>query len=144
VKSLRQFADLTVRERRLLLRALFLVAALRLVLWTLPFRFARRLLSVHATLSPMLADIPVNRLSWAVRAAAKRIPQATCLTQALALCRLMADAGHKTNLRIGVAKDATSGLASHAWLEYQGDVLIGDNGELARYSPILALSPEAH
>jgi len=68
------------------------------------------------------------------------IPGASCLTQALALQRLLARAGRGADLRIGVAKDGASGLASHAWLEREGEILIGDNGELDRYSPMLSLS----
>lgn len=42
MNSLRQFADLNARDRQLLLWAFLLVAGVRLVLWTVPFRFARR------------------------------------------------------------------------------------------------------
>ena len=143
MKSLRQFADLTARDRRLLLHASVLVAGIRLILWTVPFRFARGLVSWRTPVSPALTQIRVNRLSWSVQAAAKRIPGASCLTQAVALHRLMARAGHTTDLRIGVAKDGASGFASHAWLEYKGEILIGDDGELDRYAPILAYSSEA-
>lgn len=144
MNPIRQFTELPARERKLLLRAFALVAVVRIALWTVPFRFAHRLLTRRSTVSPALATISVKRLSWAVQAAAKRIPGASCLTQALALHRLLARAGHSADLRIGVAKDGARGLASHAWLEHKGEILIGDNGELDRYSPILALSSEGH
>jgi hypothetical protein len=83
----------------------------------------------------------VGRISWAVRAAARRVPGASCLTQALALHYLMGRAGHVSQVRIGVAKDAEGRFESHAWLEYQGTVLVGDNGDLARFAPILAVPP---
>lgn len=141
---LRQFRDLPAVERRLLLRTFALVAAIRLLMWVVPFRFARRLISTRRAVFPAVAQIPVKRLSWFVQASAKRIPGASCLTQALALHRLLTSAGHTADLRIGVAKDATSDFASHAWLEHEGEILIGDNGELDRYSPILAWSSEGH
>src|ERR1700687_1654448 len=131
VNPIRQFTELPAIERKLLLRAFVLVAPVRLALWTIPFRFARRVvLSSTVVLSPALPIIPVRRMSWAIQAAARRIPGASCLTQALALHRLLARAGHSADLRIGVAKDASSGFASHAWLEHEGEILIGDNGEL--------------
>jgi hypothetical protein len=142
VHPIRQFRDLSAIERRLLLGTFALVAAIRLLLWTVPFRFARRLISTRAAVSPALMQIPVKRLSWSVQASAKRIPGASCLTQALALHRLMARAGHAADFRIGIAKDGARGLASHAWLEHEGEILIGDNGELDRYSPLLAWSSE--
>lgn len=144
MNPIRQFRDLSAVERKLLLGTFALVAAIRLLLWTVPFRFARHLISTRAAVSPALMQIPVKRLSWSVQASAKRIPAASCLTQALALHRLLARAGHTADLWIGVAKDGSSGLASHAWLEHEGEILIGDNGELDRYSPILAWSSEGH
>jgi hypothetical protein len=139
MKRIRQFANLTPRERLLLLRAVILVATVRLALWTMPFRAVRKLLGKRPAVSVKLAAIPMKRLSWAVQAAARRIPAASCLTQALALQHLLARAGHPAELHIGVAKDTTRGFQSHAWVESRGQILLGDNGELEHYSPILAL-----
>jgi Transglutaminase-like superfamily len=142
MKLFRQFAALTPRERSLLLRAVILVAVVRLALWTTPFRAVRKLLAKRPAVSAKLAAVPVKRLSWAVQAAARRIPAASCLTQALALQHLLARAGHLAELHIGVAKDAARGFQSHAWVEYRGQILLGDNGELEHYSPILALKED--
>jgi hypothetical protein len=48
MKHVRQFADLTPQERGLLLRAVVLVAGVRLALWTVPFRWVRFVLGVKA------------------------------------------------------------------------------------------------
>ena len=141
---LRQFRDLPAVERKLLVRTFAVVVAIRLLLWTVSFRLVLRLIFTPTAVFPALAQIPVRRLSWSVQASAKRIPAASCLTQALALHWLLARAGQAANLRVGVAKDGSRGLASHAWLEHEGEILIGDNGELDRYSPILAWSSEGH
>ena len=142
MNSIQQFRDLSPVERKLLLRTFALVAVIRVLLWTVPFRFARRLILTRAAVSPELMRIPVKRLSWSVQASAKRIPAASCLTQALALHRILARAGHTADVWIGVAKDSSNGLASHAWIEHEGEILIGDNGELDRYSPILTWPSE--
>jgi hypothetical protein len=139
MNRLRQFAKLTPGERSLLLRAVILVATVRLALWTMPFRAVRKRLAQRPAVSAKLAAVPVKRLSWSVQAAARRIPAASCLTQALALQHLLARAGYTAELHIGVAKDAARGFQSHAWVEYRGQILLGDNGELERYFPILAL-----
>ena len=140
MKRVRQFADLTPLERGLLLRAAVLVAGVRLALWTMPFRWVRLVLGVRRAVSPSLEAIRVRRLAWAVQAAARRIPGASCLTQALALQYLLARAGHTAEVHIGVAKHCARGFEAHAWLEYRGEILAGDNGELERYAPILAVS----
>ena len=142
MKRVRQFIELTPQERSLLLRAVILVATVRVSLWTMPFRAVRKLLAKSPATSVKLAAIPVKRLSWAVQAAARRIPAASCLTQAFALQHLLARAGHIAELHIGVAKDAARGFQSHAWVEYRGQILLGDNGELEHYSPILALKED--
>jgi hypothetical protein len=142
MNRVRQFAELTPPERRLLLRATVLVAGVRLALWTMPFRWVRFVLGIRPAISPSLEAIRVKRLAWAVQAAARRIPGASCLTQALALQYLLARAGESAEVHIGVAKDDARGFEAHAWLEHRGAILVGDNGELDRYAPILAVSGE--
>ena len=138
---MRQFAELPARERKLLLRSVLLVAAVRIALWTLPFRWVRLVVGERRAVSPGLTAIPVKRLTWAVQAAARRIPGASCLTQAFALQYLMGRAGHGAEVHIGVAKDAARGFEAHAWVEHGGAVVLGDDGELERYAPVLALAP---
>ena len=111
-------------------------------MWTLPFRWVRRVVDVEPEISSELAGMRVSRLAWAVQAAARRIPRASCLTQALVLQHLMARAGKRAELHIGVAKESGRGFEAHAWVEYGGSVVLGDNGELERYAPMLALRAE--
>ena len=142
VKRIRQFVELPGRDRRLLLRAVALVAAVRLALWTLPFRWVRWVVDSKRSVSKELAAMRVPRLAWAVQAAARRIPGASCLTQALVLHRLMAAAGHDAGVHIGVSNDPVRGFEAHAWVEHRDEVILGDNGELERYTPLLAMCPE--
>src|SRR5579862_8063625 len=78
VNRIRQFGALPAADRRLLLRAVALVAAARIALWTLPFRWVRlvagRGRAVSLELAPLHLEHDVERLVWAVRAAARRIP----------------------------------------------------------------------
>ena len=129
-------------ERILLGRALFAVASCRIALYVLPTSPIQRLAARPELKSPTLAQFSPERLAWAVQAAARRVPGATCLTQALALHRLLAKAGHASEIRIGVAKGERGSLESHAWVVCDGRVLVGDGGDLARYEPILSLGAE--
>lgn len=138
-KSIRQFAALPALERKLLLYAILLVAVMRVILWMLPFSLVRKLNLSRQKIVPSLAALPVHRLAWAVQVAGRRIPRATCLTQALAMQRLLASAGHPAELRIGVVKDALRGFESHAWVEWQGNVVLGDQTGLQRFAPMLVL-----
>jgi hypothetical protein len=55
----------------------------------------------------------------------------------------MMRAGRESQVHIGVGKDEDR-FQSHAWLEYQGQVLVGDTGDLAQFSPILAIPGVKH
>ena len=78
--------------------------------------------------------MPVQRIAWAVRAASKGVPHATCLTQALAAQVLFVRHQYAVDLRIGVAKGEAGGLEAHAWLEHGGRVVVGNVRDLKRYT----------
>ncbi len=126
------------RDRRLLVRALCVVFAFRVALRVMEWSRIRALAARSEGRSAALAKRAPARLAWAVRAAARRVPGATCLTQSLALRHLLAKAGHAAEIRIGVAT-GHGGLDSHAWVVCHGTVLAGDTGDLERYQQILSM-----
>jgi len=129
MSRLKRLVNLTSGERRLLFRTLFVVALARVALWILPLAMARYV--VTGTVGAM-AQIPVERLLWAVKAASRLVPRATCLTQAVAVQALLASAGHESRLEIGVVKDSSHRFEAHAWVTCGDRVLIG-GPDVARY-----------
>jgi hypothetical protein len=113
------------------------VCAARASLWLVPFRRLQPGLDYfsRARAIPSAPRASVEKLSWAVSAASRFVPQATCLTQAVALHVLLKRAGHQSRLRIGVASK-NGEFESHAWVENQDHVVIGNN-ELQRFTPML-------
>lgn len=101
----------------------------------MPFARLKRLLAVHSR-KPLGApgQLPISHLAWAVRAASRRVPAATCLTQSMALHCLMARAGYAAQVHIGVSKDAQSGFKAHAWVEYEGRLLLSGPAEVVPYT----------
>src|SRR6266404_1371114 len=141
MKGLRTFIGLEPGERRLVWQTLLLVAAIRVALWILPFQRLHRVVGSwnsrkHLPLS-IPTDMPVGRLVWAVRAASRRIPAASCLTQALALQFLLTRAGHRSEVRIGVTMEG--GFGAHAWVEYAGQPLLSGPEEVERYVQLLTV-----
>jgi len=127
-------------ERGLALRALLLVATIRVALWILPFKRLRRLTGDGKKVPLSVShEMPVSRLVWAVIAASRRVPGATCLTQSLALHCLLTRAGHHSQLRIGANKDQAGKFQAHAWVEYNGEPLLSSAGEVASYAHVLAM-----
>lgn len=119
MKRFRAFARLAQQERQLLLEAFITLAICQV---RLRVQSAARLQAWASRLGHK--TIAVDRLAWAVGAASRRMPRATCLCRALALQRLLAKNGHGSELRIGVEKD-NGRLGAHAWLIHNDQVLIG-------------------
>jgi hypothetical protein len=145
MRRLRKFLSLSGIERRLLLSALFVTAGVRLGLWLLPFQTLRRLLSrrTQRAVAQRAREEPApERITWAVRAASRYVPRATCLTQALAAWTLLTRNGYAAHVLFGVAKDRAKRLEAHSWLECQGRVLIGESN-LSRYTPLIT-TEESH
>jgi hypothetical protein len=134
METLRRVLALPAGDRRLILRAAWLVLLLRVALLALPFRAFERLVARLA--SPRVAEpMPAARVAWAVAAIGRRLPGATCLVQALAARILLGRQGTPALVRIGVAREPGGRLKSHAWVESEGAVVLGDV-HLDRYIPI--------
>ena len=84
--------------------------------------------------------LPPVLLAWAVVHAARFVPAATCLTQALALRRLLALSGQPCLVRIGVTENPAGSFEAHAWVMSKGRVLLGGIDEkIERFVPIVDL-----
>jgi hypothetical protein len=141
MNQLQRFAALPSGERRLLARAGLAVAAVRVALWLLPFRWLCERASAAPAALRRPGELPARKLAWAVDVVARRIPGASCLTQALALQWLLVRQGERSRIHVGVSRSDPRGLHSHAWVEVGGEVLIGGEG-LEGLMPIYALPRE--
>ena len=135
----RRLAALPADERLRLLHAALVVATVRLALLALPFRRVRAFVDARQPAPQRSGRVAANQWAWAVGVAARRIPGASCLTQALALQWLLARTGQSSQIHVGVTKHGARGIESHAWLESGGEILIGGDEPLDRFVPILKL-----
>ena len=135
-ETLRKFLAVSGRDRHLLVSAVFLLGAIRLGLWLLPFQTLNRLLQKITQLKTEVQEVnsaTVDRVAWAVMVASRYIPGALCLAQALAAQVLLGWRGYQTDLRIGVARKKGQ-LRAHAWVQSRGKIVIGGLGNL--YTPV--------
>jgi hypothetical protein len=121
---LNSFWKLPERDKKLLLGTLFLMLKIRLMLWFLPFSHIQRSLK---QVNPVKSDTPISRLIWSVRMVNRYVPRATCLTDALTGNLLLSKHGYPSLVKIGVGKSTTGEFEAHAWLEYEGEVVIGES-----------------
>jgi hypothetical protein len=95
----------------------------RLGIWVLPYRLWSGLLKPAGARRSRGPKIAPARLAWSVAASSRFVPRSTCLVRALTAKLLLSWCGYPSEIRIGVAK--APGFQSHAWLVYEGEVLIG-------------------
>jgi hypothetical protein len=142
-----KIARLTTIERALLIRTVFLVAAVRVLLWLVPWPKALRAVHALASAVPLLPrskEFSTERLAWAVRVSSRLIPAATCLTRALALQCLLTVVGRSGTVEIGVMWKAPLSLQAHAWVEVDGRVLLSGASDVAPFLRMLSLkAPES-
>ena len=138
------FFALSAGDRALLIEAVAAVVLFRLALF---FVGVDRLRAWSGRL--VARSAPVDRVAWAVGAASRWVPGATCLASALAAQRLMSVRGCASELHIGVARQERQ-IAAHAWLESGGRIVIGEPGDEAykvltswRSAPALPEDPAA-
>jgi hypothetical protein len=79
----------------------------------------------------------MKRLLWALRIAGRQL-HATCLVEALSTHALLTRRGYQTTVTIGVNKGASGDLKAHAWVEYQGSVIVGGT-MTTQYTKLLVL-----
>ena len=145
MERLNKFLALTSAERRLLVKTALLLCGMRFAFWLLPFPTLRRAI---ARLTPpngrLLRPSPIyiDTVVWAVSTASRYAPSATCLIQALVAKILLARHGHLTELHIGIDKQEDGEFQAHAWLECEGKIVIGDSGDLARYTLLPSIDGE--
>ena len=137
VRRAHKFTNLSPAQRRLAVRAFFLLIVVRFALWVLPFTAVARWVGnlgkkykLHANgLSP-------HQLTSLISSAADYVPGASCLTQALVSHVVLSLCGYTPLLKIGVAKSVTNQMEAHAWVEWEGKVIIGQLGDLERFTQL--------
>ena len=142
----KKFLRLPGADRRLLVKVMLLICAVRLMLRLLPFRMVRELLTKlsHKPAAGVDAEQgSIERVVCAVTVASRYAPAATCLTQALVTKLLLGRLGHHAIVRIGVARSYAGEMQAHAWVEAGGRVVIGGSEtSLRRYTPLAAANGE--
>jgi hypothetical protein len=136
---IRKFLHLSRDDKKLLMRATWLLWVCRLGLWLVPFKALRRYLANverGALFRLNAGSIDIDRIIWAVAMASRYVPAATCLTQALAGQVLLKQHCAPAHLRIGVMKNDRGALQAHAWIESEGRVVIGKLPDLAMFTEL--------
>ncbi|MCW5960595.1 MAG: lasso peptide biosynthesis B2 protein [Pyrinomonadaceae bacterium] len=136
---LKKFAELPKAEKTLSFKAFLIVGLVRTGLWLAPSRLVHKLIAALGNPNNELIYPKPDEIAaivrW-VRIAGKRIPRASCLTQAIAVLILFRLRRRFADLKFGVAKTGPADLEAHAWLEVNGKVILGKVPGHGRYFPL--------
>lgn len=140
--------ELSVSDWFLVLQAAFWFAVVELGLHIFQFRvlvdFLRRQERAfnHRAFSQQSSS--AQRAAYCVELVSRLHPlHPTCLKKALVLYALLTRKGYDARLFIGAAKtnrETGSKLDCHAWLQFQGQVILGGQGH-ERYAALCSLGP---
>lgn len=137
MRNLSRFFALKGTQKLFLLRCVFVVSAVRLGLTFLSYNWLRRRINVKDAVAPGNLE-ELRRVAWGVAAASRLVPQATCLTQALAGQYLLAAAGKYSKIQIGIERGTGSELRAHAWLVSGDHIVLGGSAKsLARFTHLI-------
>jgi hypothetical protein len=139
MKRIMTLLSLSPGDQFRLFSAALLLLIVPAAIGVLPFSRVRyALLRSAALATPIVPGAPgPTRLTWAVSVADHHLPGSrSCLVRSLASEALLRLYGHTPAHRIGVDPDADDGFMAHSWLEYEGDVLIGDVEQLSQYEAL--------
>jgi hypothetical protein len=123
------------------LLSLSVVIVVRIGLWTTKYQKIRARMVRPCSADPQRDRIEtVARIVHAVEATARFIPDASCLTQSISVQALLSWKGIPSTISMGVMKDEGGVLRAHAWLSWDGRVVLEGNEETVKdFSKVLDL-----
>jgi hypothetical protein len=80
-------------------------------------------------------------IGLSIERAAKLIPGTTCLPKALAVAGMLRSRGYDCELRLGLKKEAGR-VAAHAWVEVDGEVILGGSCNISDFKKLPTISRE--
>jgi len=123
-RSLARALSLSGSEALFLCHCLLVVATIRLGLTLFSYNRVRGMVTrLNASQCASMGELRL--VAWGVAAAARFVPRATCLTQALSGQYILARQGNASNIRIGIERGTGEQLKAHAWLVSDNHVVLG-------------------
>lgn len=134
-----RYLRLPIGDKARILIAVVLLVVNRAGLRTIGFsRLRNVLVSISNVSANVVPGSPTpERIAWCVFVADNYIPSnRTCLMQSLATEVMLRMYGYVPEHRIGVSKGEDESVVAHSWIEYDGEVLVGDHEDISRFNPL--------
>jgi hypothetical protein len=126
-RRIKQFNQLPAAEKQILFLAWQRAWQVRISLWFYSYKQTRSRIEEKFASNEKNAENSVSsaRIASLVMAASNWVMSSTCLSRALVGEWMLKEAGFNPSLHIGVKKGEEKDFEAHAWLEMDGDKLIG-------------------
>lgn len=134
-----KLTKLTKGKRQLLFKTCLVLTLTRLGLYLLPFHVLMKAIrkACESNLQSVVRSPSPVDVVWAVESVSRHMPgHPKCLARALTTKVLLHQQGYVSKLQIGVAKSDNGSLNAHAWIEYDGQIIIGNLRDLSRFIPL--------
>ncbi len=141
MRKLTKLMRLSPAKILLLLRSSAWIIVTRVALKLLPFDTVRKTMAKRGKTQKLTAissaSKKVDEIIWAVEVSSRYLlRQRPCLTKALVAQMMLSQQGFATLLRIGVARNPDGSLQAHAWLEHEGEIMIGYLHSMQQFTPL--------
>lgn len=138
MKKIQKFLHLKSNERYLLIETFLLLNLIRISFLVLKFPALQNILNKISQFNPheiVCSEELTDKIVWRVEISSQLSPGGVkCLARALLVHTLMKRAGFNPILRIGVTDNPLKNFQAHAWVEYEGKIVIGNLPDLKKYS----------
>lgn len=126
-RRIKQYNQLPGHEKRILFLAWQRSWQVRISLWLYSYKQTRSRIEDQYTSKEKKPQnsVSAGRVAYLVMAASKWVFSSTCLTRALVGEWMLKESGFNPSLHIGVKKGEGKNFEAHAWLEMDGEKLIG-------------------
>jgi len=126
-RRIKQFNQLSGHEKRILFLAWQRSWQVRISLWLYSYKQTRSRIEDQFSSNEKKPEnsVSAGRIAYLVAAASKWVFSSTCLTRALVGEWMLKEAGFNPSFHIGVKKGEEKSFEAHAWLEMDGEKLIG-------------------
>ena len=131
MRALLKFVGLSNADRILIIRSAAVLAGIWIGLRIFPFGRVLEAVDTFSSVSRLKNNSLwlQDKIVWAVLAISRYSPLTpSCLEQALAAKITLGREGYPAVVRIGVAPGKGGQLRAHAWLESNGEIIIGYKG----------------
>jgi hypothetical protein len=143
MRRIHKFIKLSLTEKVLFFESAFYLVAVGLMLRFIPFKDIFSFVHGHKTRKIRRA-VSSERITWMVEKISRQLPFIKCLGKALVSQAMLTRRGFSSQLMIGVAKDNNGKLEAHAWVEKQGQVIVGNLDDLSRFEPLIFSKDNFH